>query len=186
MPADLWDSADIIDRLREYDILRLLLIDEIERIASVTGRRFVPDANFDEALKRCASRYQTMLDNWSGHYEANGAAAAVKAMFLIMHQEYLDPVFQLDPTREVTESFTERLLTVSSRGLVAHNFCFKFLGYVGMYYFGIDPAEDALSEVDALIEVTVRNFEGNTNYSFEQMQMRAFKHHAPWLRSESR
>ncbi len=183
-----WESVDIIDDMAEPECLRALLVSEIARIADNTGRNFVPDEAFEDAVSRCARRYRRVLElqdpqNITDH---EGAIAAARAMYRILHEEYLDPRFEAAADKPVRNAFADRLMTISSRGLVAHSLCYRLLVLIGWYHFEMEQTDhDNFSdpEFNALVESIVRNFEANVNYAFEQMLTRAFHRRRPFQSS---
>lgn len=179
MPDYKWGRPNIIDEMADPEFFRELLLDEIHQIADETGRRFVSDQNFEDSLARCANRYRHCLDLRDAQDIAphEGAIAAAQAMFRILHEEYLDPTFEVVPGKAIAEPFGARLISISSRGLVAHNFCYRFLVLIAWHYLEVPPVDD--ENFDALVEEAVRNFEGNVTWSFEAMKARAFKHQWP-------
>lgn len=174
-----WDSRTIIDDLADEDCFRALFLQEVEAVAEQTGHRFVADANFDTAMSRCATLYRDMLQNMRDQtaLAGDGAIAAVRAMYLYLHRAEVDPTFERAGAAPSENEFECRLFSISSRALVAHNFCYRFLVVVGWYHYQIEMFDEDVTDVDALIETTIGNFQSSTTFSFEQMRARAFRHH---------
>jgi hypothetical protein len=177
MPKWTWDSETIVDDLSDVACFRYLLLKEVRAIVAETGHTFKTDAALDDAITRCASRYRQMLQLRDGQQGigVDGAVFAVKAMYRFFHEVFISPDFK--PKKRVrgpTDDFAKRLFSISPRGLVAHNFCLRFLKIVGWRYFRNNPLDSDGLEFAALIEETVRNFEGRPDYSFDQLYTRVF------------
>jgi hypothetical protein len=181
MPKWTWDSETIVDDLSDVACFRHLLLKEVRAIAAETGHTFKTDAILDDAITRCASRYRQMLQLRPGQQGigADGPISAVKAMYRLFNETFIDPKFRKKRRPGSINAFDVRLLAISSRGLVAHNFCLRFLQMVGWRYFDNKPFDDEALEFNALTEVAVRNFENEMEYSFIQMYTRVFRGHAP-------
>lgn len=179
MPGHVWTSTSIIDDLADPTCLRDLLVAEIFAICAETGRTFSADDEFERIVRRIADRYRSILESYSGQQGigGDGAVAAVKALYRLMHEEYLNPVFSSAQDRAPTDDHANNLFNISSRGLVVYNFCYRFLVVVGIVHYGIDPSDQEGSDFKALIEAAVRNFETRTDHSFEQMRVRAWNQH---------
>lgn len=178
MPGHIWNRPTIIDDLADRECLRDLYVAEVLAIAKETGQQFVPDQNFEDAVTRAVTRYADMLQMRAGQrgIGGDGAISAVRGLYRILHEEYVEPVFEADPHAAPTDEFAARLLTISPRAFAAYSFCWRFLLIVGWFHYGIEPVDNDLADADALAEAAVRSFETNPNYSFEQLRSRTLTH----------